>query len=233
MKILGIIPARGGSKGIPRKNIKALAGKPLLAYTSQEALKSQCLSRVILSTEDDEIATVGRQLGLEVPFLRPCELSLDDTPSLLVIQHALRELQLREDYVPDLVVILQPTSPFRTVKHIDESIRILLASEADSLVSVVDVPHNMNPNSLMRVIEGDFIAPILPIDELNNRRQTKPKFLARNGAAVYVCRTHVLLASNSLFGENIIGYRMSKLHSIDIDDEEDWFIAEVLKKNGI
>ena len=231
-KIVAIIPARGGSKTIPRKNIKKLAGKPLLAYTAKASLDSKLLSRIILSTEDEEIQQTGLNFGLEVPFTRPAKLARDDTPGLPVIQHALRTLEERENYRPDIIVVLQPTSPLRKSKHIDEALKIFLSRDADSLVSVTQVPHNMNPYSVMKLQEDGTVEPFLDYDENKNLRQQKPKFYARNGAAIYICTYECLMKKNSLYGDTTLPYFMKKEESLDLDDEVDWQIAELaLKKN--
>ena len=236
LNILAIIPARGGSKGIPRKNIKLLVGKPLLAYTVEAALVSTYLARIVLSTEDKEIADVGKKFGADVPFLRPVELAQDDTPALPVFQHVIRELGIRENYQPDIIVILQPTSPLRDAQHIDEAIEIFLQSQADSLVSVVEVPHNMNPYSVMKLETDGSITSFLPYDETKNIRQIKPKFYARNGAAIYICTYDCLMRRNSLYGNKTIPYFMKKEESFDIDDQVDWEIIETFissKRTGI
>lgn len=230
-EILAIIPARGGSKGVKRKNIKNLGGKPLLYYSANAALKSKFISRTILSTEDKEIANIGIGLGLEVPFMRPKKIAKDETPSLFVFQDVLEKLKKFHNYTPDVVVILQPTSPFRSEKHIDEAINIFLSNNADSLVSIIDVPHNFSPNSIMKLTNNNYIKDYINTNELNNQRQKKQKFFARNGAAIYITTPKCILKKNSIFGGKIIGYKMSKLDSIDIDDEEDWIVAEALNSN--
>lgn len=227
-EILAIIPARGGSKGIPRKNIKKLAGKPLLAYTAKSALQSRYLSKVLLSTDDFEIAEIGKKLGLEVPFMRPKGLAKDNSPSLPVFQHVLKELESRDGYIPDIVVILQPTSPFRSSKHIDEAISLFLRNKVDSVVSIVEVPHNMNPYSVMELSNEGTLHPFLLSKENLNIRQMKPKFYARNGAAIYVCNRKNIIEDNSLFGTVSMAYIMNKIESIDIDTTFDWMIAECL-----
>lgn len=229
-KVLAIIPARGGSKGVPRKNIRELFGVPLLGYTAIAAANSNYIQRAVLSTDDDEIASVGQKWGIEVPFLRPGSLALDDSPSLPVFQFTLNELEDREGYVPDLVVVLQPTSPFRTSIHIDQAIQQYINSEADSLVSIVKIPHNMSPSSAMVKGREGYLEGLVAFDELRHQRQMKPVSYARNGAAIYVTTPENILGRNSLFGRRIVGYEMSKLDSIDIDDEEDWAIAEALIK---
>lgn len=226
MEILALIPARGGSKRIPRKNIKIFSGNPLLSYTARASLKSSLLDRVVLTTDDEEIRNIGLSMGIEAPFLRPKELAKDNTPSLPVIIHALEFLEESENYKPDIIVILQTTSPLRTSKHIDDAVKIFLESDADSLVSVTEVPHNMNPYSVMKLQEDGTIKPFLKYDENNNLSQKKPVFYARNGAAIYICSYNCLLKKKSLYGEKIVPFFMSKEESFDIDDDVDWKIAE-------
>ena len=183
------------------------------------------LSRTILSTEDEEIREIGAQLGLEIPFIRPQQFAQDDTPTLPVIQHAVSVLQ-KEGFHANTIVILQPTSPLRTAQHIDDAIDIFLNHEVDSLVSVVEVPHNVNPYSVMTLELGGTVKPFLPLAERENLRQKKPKFYARNGAAIYICTYHCLMKKNSIYGEKILPYLMKKEDSFDIDDELDWWIVE-------
>lgn len=214
MKILGIIPARGGSKGIPKKNIKLLGGRPLIAYTIEAALGSS-LDRVIVSTDCPEIAAAASSCGAEV-MMRPAELAEDSTPTLPVLQDVLR----RAGGSFDAVMTLQPTSPFRTAAHINEAIEIFRAdSEADSLVSVVEVPHAFTPQKIM-TFDGRYVAGSTEV----KRRQETEKYYARNGAAIYITRTEKL--SECVFGGKILPYFMKKIDSFDIDDPEDWEIAE-------
>ena len=183
--VLGLIPARGGSSGIPRKNIIPMAGRPLLSYTCEAALGSRVLSRVVLSTDDEEIAGVGRHCGVEVPFLRPADLARDDTPSVRVAQHALDWLREREGWEADVLVLLQPTSPLRLSHHIDEALDRMVDGEAETVVSVVPVPHRYHPYAIMSARNGyleDFWQTPLPFDRF--RRQNLPTFYARNGPAI-------------------------------------------------
>lgn len=227
-EILAIIPARGGSKGIPRKNIKRLCGKPLLSYTIEAAKNSDYISRIILSTEDDEIASIGKNLGIDVPFMRPHSLAQDDTPSLPVFQHVLELLLKKENYKPEIVIILQPTSPLRVSRHIDEALKKFLDSGADSLVSVMDVPHNMSPHSVMFFNEEGYLSNYIEQNELTNIRQLKPRFVARNGAAVYITTYSLLMERNKILGGKVIPYYMSKIESLDLDDLSDWIVAEAI-----
>jgi CMP-N,N'-diacetyllegionaminic acid synthase len=224
VNVLGVVPARGGSKGIPNKNLVMLAERPLLAYTADAARQSRRLSRCIVSTDDETIAEAARRLGFEVPFLRPCELACDDTPMLPVLQHAAREVG-RAASPPDAVVLLQPTSPLRRAVHIDAAIDLLETSGADSVVSVVEVPHQFNPMSVMRVEDGRLQSFL--DGPLITRRQDKPRVYARNGPAVLVVRTHVLEAG-SLYGSDSRPLAMTASESVDIDGPEDLVLAEIL-----
>lgn len=218
MRTLAVIPARGGSKGLPRKNIRLLGGKPLIAHTIEAALAS-IIDRTVVSTDDSEIADVARSYGAEV-LHRPPDLARDDTPTLPVLRHALEACGGGFD----AVVTLQPTSPLRSSHHIDEALRAFAShTTADSMVSVVRVPHHMTPGSLMRNVNGLLVhydsaqAAVL-------RRQDKAVLYARNGAAIYVTRTETL--PHGILGQQILPYLMDKATSIDIDDAEDFALAE-------
>ena len=226
MNILGLIPARGGSKGIPHKNIVTLAGKPLLAYTCEAALGSQELDRVILNTDDKEIAEIGRDYGVEVPFYRPAELAEDDTPILPVIQHTLSWFQENEGEYFDIVVLLQPTSPLRKSIHIDAAVDLLLGSKANTVVSVQAVPHNFIPSSLMHIDKDGYLKPFME-GELVLRRQEKPLVFARNGPAILAVQRRTI-DSNRLYGDHVLPLTMTSTESIDIDDEIDLLMVEAL-----
>jgi CMP-N-acetylneuraminic acid synthetase len=226
VEILGIIPARGGSKGIPRKNLAPLGGRPLIAYTCDAARESRRLTRVVVSTEDEEIASVSRGFGVEVPFLRPAHLAVDDTPMLDVLVHLVTSLEAHEAYRPGAVVLLQPTSPFRRGPHIDAAVDLLESSGAESVVTVVPVPHQFTPASLLR-LDGDRVVPwtdgAAPL-----RRQDKPRLFARNGPAVLAVRTHVLVEQKTLYGADTRGLAMTAADSLDIDDAFDLEVADLL-----
>ena len=229
MEILGLIPARGGSKAIPHKNIALLAGQPLLAYTCEAALESDSLTRVVLSTDDDVIAKMGRGCGVEAPFMRPHELALDDTPSLAVAQHALRWLNDHEHWRADVLVLLQPTSPLRRGRHVDEALDLMLRSSADTIVSVTEVPHRYSPYSAMKLIEGylvDFWQDSLQFDRY--QRQDLPTLYARNGPALLATRTDVLMEKNTFYGPRVVPYVMDFQDSIDIDGPFDMELASWL-----
>ncbi|MEO8682301.1 MAG: acylneuraminate cytidylyltransferase family protein [Vicinamibacterales bacterium] len=231
MKVLGIVTARGGSKGIPGKNLKLLAGKPLLAHTIQVARSCGALDRVILSTEDEAIAAAGRELGCDVPFMRPSDLARDETPHLPVIQHAVRWMAERVGYKPDAVMILQPTSPLRTAADIRESIELLDRSGADSVLSVSEVPAHHHPMRTLRLdANGEAVLFVTgdPVRKRINRRQDLPEAWAMNGA-IYACLTRLLLADDaSLYGDRVVAYKMPAERSISIDDLHDWAEAERL-----
>lgn len=224
MRVLGLIPARGGSKGVPRKNIKLLAGRPLLAYTADAALAARSLARVVLSTEDEEIAAVGRACGLDVPFMRPAVLAEDTTPTLPVVTHALNELGAVGECF-DAVCLLQPTNPLRSSADIDACVRMLEMS--DTVLSVLPVPYEYNPHwvyfqdesGMLRLSTGEA-API-------PRRQELPPAYHRDGS-VYVTRTEVILSEGSLYGKRVMGYPIARERSVNIDTLEDWQRVEIL-----
>lgn len=226
MRVLGIIPARGGSKGVPRKNIRLLAGKPLLAWTAEAALAAKRLTRVVLSTDDAEIAETGRRLGLEVPFLRPAELAQDHTPALPVAQHALAFVEADGDRY-DAVCLLQPTNPLRRAEQIDGCIELLESSLADSVATVLPVPHQYNPHWVffpaadgsLRIATGE--ATPIP------RRQDLPVCFHREGS-VYLTRRGALVQGNSLYGARMMGYQVRAEESVNIDSPDDWQRAEAM-----
>lgn len=224
MRILGLIPARGGSKGVPRKNIRLLNGKPLLAYTAESALQAKTLTRVILSTEDEKIAEIGKSCGLEAPFMRPAELAQDTTPSLAVVRHALLTLkESGEDF--DAVCLLQPTNPLRRTEDIDACIGLFIESNADSVISVLPVPHEYNPKWVFWQ-NGDGKMSLSTGDtEIIPRRQDLPPAFHRDGS-VYVTRSEIVINRRSLYGEKILGYEMPPEFSANIDTEEDWKAVE-------
>jgi CMP-N-acetylneuraminic acid synthetase len=218
MRLLAVIPARGGSKGIPRKNLREVGGRPLIVWTIAAARSASCLDRIVVSTDDRDIANISREAGAEV-LLRPTELAGDDTPTRPVLKHA-HDLLSAEGFVAAAVVTLQPTSPLRRPHHIVEAVAQFSADpSADSLVSVIDVPHVFHPQSVMRRDEAGYLAPYLPAEPTPTRRQDKPAVFARNGAAVYITRASRL--DEYVFGGRLLGYRMSPEDSLDIDTLDD------------
>ncbi|KIA85249.1 cytidylyltransferase domain-containing protein [Flavobacterium sp. AED] len=230
MRILGFIPARGGSKGVPGKNIKLLNGKPLLQYTAEIALESQYLTDVILSSEDTQIISVAKSLGIQVPFIRPLALSEDKTPTIDVIIHALRWFE-NQNIIFDAVCLLQVTSPFRTVKFLDRAIEKFIISGCDSLVSVQKVPHEYNPHWTFEVnLEGN-LKIATGEDQIISRRQELPIAYHRDGN-IYIIKTEVLLQQHSLFGKSISFIESSPELYVNIDTIADWEKAEQIIKNN-
>lgn len=229
--ILGVIPARGGSRGVPGKNVRLLRGKPLLAYTIREALKSRYLQRLVLTTDDAEIAAAGRRLGAETPFIRPAALAGDRVTDLPVFRHCLEWLAANEGLAPDVVAHLRPTAPLRTVEHIDAGIRLLLDHpEADAVRSVC--PVGQHPLKTWSV-DGGALRPFVPEDvhgirEAYNRpRQELPAAYVQNGA-VDVVRTRVILEERSMTGRVIVPLVMDEAVSVNIDSRIDWRLAEIM-----
>ncbi|MEE3046816.1 MAG: acylneuraminate cytidylyltransferase family protein [Pseudomonadota bacterium] len=223
MKVLAIIPARGGSKGIPHKNIRELAGKPLIAYSIEAARAASGIDRIIVSTDDVDIADISRSYGAEI-LMRPSSLAEDQTPTRDVLWFHACELQA-EGYRPDVVLTLQPTSPLRKSRHIEEAIKLFLSyPNADSLVSCVRVPHHFHPRSVMKINDEGFAEHFLDEKELPLRRQDKSPVIARNGAAIYLTRTPNL--RDYVFGGNLLPYMMNAVDSLDIDTFEDFELAE-------
>lgn len=227
-KILAIIPARGGSKSIPKKNIKPFLGKPLIAWVLEALKKSQVAGRIIVSTDDEEIATLSKQYGAEVPFMRPAELAQDSTPTLPVLQHALKWLKDNEGYDPEVVLLSQATSPGVLALHFKEGMKLFLSSGADSVISLVGVPANYSPHWQFNLKEEGRIdlATGESVTRVIRRRQDLPKTFIRN-SALYIFKPHLLFSDDpSFYGEDVRGYVMEDKFNIDIDTPEDWVVAE-------
>lgn len=225
LDILALIPARGGSKTVPRKNIKLLNGKPLIYYTIREAKKSKYLSHIIVSTEDKEIAKIAREYGAEV-IPRPLELAKDDTPSLPVYQQVIRHLEEAENFHPGIIVILQPTSPLRLVQDIDRAIEKFLQTNCDSVVSVCEAEC---PPYWMYTLEKDKLKSVIEGGDKIIRRQDAPKVYRLNGA-VYVTHRDIIMKDNRVLGSDTRAYIMPLERSVDIDTELDFKFAELLMK---
>ena len=226
--ILGLIPARGGSKGIPRKNLYPILGKPLIAYSIEAAQQSRLLTHVVVSTDDDEIADEANRMGARVPFMRPSEFAGDQSNAFGVIQHAV-DFYRQSGIEFELLVYLQPTSPLRDAQMIDDCITLMMASDADSLVSVMDVPHQFSPDSQMQAHQG-YVKPVTgKVGRL--RRQEKTQYVARNGPAILITRPSTLIDTQSLYGERILSYKMNRLDSMDIDEADDiWLVEQASKR---
>ncbi len=228
MRILGIIPARGGSKGVPGKNIKLLNGKPLLAYTTEVALRSQFLSKVILSSDDDQIIETAKNGNVEVPFVRPAELSRDDSPTINVVIHALKWFEEKNIFF-DAVCLLQPTSPFRTPEFLDEAIHKFIKTDCDSLVSVLKVPHEYNPHWTFEVNQNGNLKIATGESNIIGRRQDLPEAYHRDGS-IYMVKTAIVLEKYSLYGEKIAFIESPSEWYVNIDTISDWEKAEKLSK---
>lgn len=227
MKILAIIPARGGSKGVPGKNIKVLGGKPLIAYTIESALQSALLTTILVSTDSLEIMQIAQQWKAEVPFQRPAELAEDDTTSLAVVQHALRFYEEKGELF-DAVCLLQPTSPFREVGFIDAAVQQFIVSKADSLISVLPVPHEYNPHWTFEADDKGYLTVVTGELKLIPRRQELPNAYHRDGA-LYLIKTAVV-KEGSLYGEKLSYIESNLKYYVNIDSIDDWNKAEHLLK---
>jgi CMP-N-acetylneuraminic acid synthetase len=229
-QVLGVIPARGGSRGIPRKNLVPLAGTPLLGYTIRAAQGSRRLTRTILSSEDEEIRAVARSLGADVPFVRPAGLATDEASSLSVVTHALQFVENEEGHEYDFVCLLQPTCPLRTAYDIDRAIAMLEQSDADAIVSLarVEEPHPIK----MMLVSDDVIHPLFPEQWRETvRRQDLPPAFYLNGA-IYCVRRAVLLGQESMWGKKTLAYVMPAERSVNIDSTLDIQRAECLLRGA-
>jgi CMP-N,N'-diacetyllegionaminic acid synthase len=232
--IVAIVPARGGSKTVPRKNIKDLCGKPMIAYAFEEARRSRFVERIVVSTDDPEIADVARKWGAEVPFLRPDSLSGDAVTDLPVFQHALTWLEEKGGYVPELVVHLRPTAPLRRAEHIDLGIRLLIEGDYDAVRSVTRAgqhPYKMwrlDEGRLSPYIHGEMAIP----DAYNMPRQSLPQALVQNGS-VDVAWRKTVMELGSMTGNRIGGFEMGEEESVNVDSMTDFVLAEILMKQRL
>lgn len=218
--VLAVIPARGGSKRLPRKNIKELAGKPLIAWTIEEAKKSKYIDKLILSSEDEEIINVAKMWGCEVPFKRPKKFAQDDTPGVEPVLHV---LQMLPGY--DYVVLLQPTSPLRTVEDIDGCLMECIVANSNSCISVTEA--EKSPFWMYTLTDEKTLQPIIEQKEDHLRRQENPMVYVLNGA-VYIARCDWLMDNKSFRDSKTMAYVMPKKRSIDVDEEIDFKMAESL-----
>ncbi|HPS32540.1 MAG TPA: acylneuraminate cytidylyltransferase [Anaerolineaceae bacterium] len=224
-EVLALIPARGGSKGIPRKNIREFAGAPLIAWSIAAALRAETVTRVIVSTDDEEIAAVAREWGAETPFLRPAELAQDDTADYPVFRQALDWLAAHEDYRPEVVVQLRPTSPVRPLHLVDDAVRLLLAHpDADCVRGVV--PSGQNPYKMWKIdAESGRMLPLLQVEGLaepyNAPRQSLPKTYWQTGH-IDAIQVSTILEKGSLTGDEIWPLMIDPRYTVDIDTPADW-----------
>jgi CMP-N-acetylneuraminic acid synthetase len=229
MRVLGVVTARGGSKGIPGKNLKRLAGQPLIWHTLQSAAASGAFERVIVSTDDHAIANFARVHGCEVPFMRPAELAQDETPHLPVLQHAVAWMKEQEGYQPEAVMILQPTSPLRRAEDIRQAIQLLETSGADSVLTVSAVSAHVHPLRMLRVADDGTARLYVsgaPVRTRVNRRQDLPPAWRMNGQ-IYLFRVGVLSGPHpSLYGDRTVALPIPAPYDASLDDPEDWGAAE-------
>lgn len=227
MKILAIIPARSGSKGLPGKNIKPLLQHPLIGYSIKAALESEHITRVTVNTDDEEIASIAKNYGAEIPFIRPAYLAEDLSTDLEVFTHQLQWMKENENYVPDIIVQLRPTSPVRFVKWIDEAIEKLLQSNADSIRAVTESP--LTPYKMWRLTGEDAMQPLLQEPSIkeayNQPRQNLPVIYWQTGT-MDVIRTNVITELSSMSGKTILPFIIEKKYAIDIDDVNSFYKAE-------
>lgn len=227
-KVLGVITARGGSKGIPGKNIKPLLGKPLIGYTIEAAKASGVFDRLILSTDDQQIADVAKGFGCEVPFIRPADLAADKSSHLPVMQHAIQWMKEKENYIPDYVMILQPTSPLRQPEHIKEAVAMIEKTGADSVLSISEIPENFSPHKAM-VVSGDGLLTLIngsPVRMRTARRQDLPTAYWSVGS-VYLFKTSLLdSAEPNFYGDKVSPLIIDKKYVVDINIPADWEEAE-------
>ncbi len=230
MEVLAFIPARAGSKGIPGKNMVDLNGKPLLWYSFEAAKKSKYITRIVMSTDDEGFAQYGRENGIDI-LMRPEELSNDTALIKDVIAFHLKDMA-REGYEPDIIVLLQPTSPLRTARHIDEALEKMINDpEGDAVVSLVEVPHEYLPMKIMKMVEDGSVRFYQEDGERFVTRQTLPKLYARNGAAVYAVYREAFLETGSLYGHRCLPYIMGEEESVDIDSYFELFLVESIMKH--
>lgn len=226
--VLAIITARGGSKGIPRKNVKLLAGKPLIAWTIEAALECSGLSRTVVSTNDSEIAQICRKWGAEVPFMRPAKLALDNSPHMDAILHAVEWLMIHENWYPDYVMLLQPTSPLRTAQDIDAAVALAIQRNADGIVSVSEAP--AHPYLIKGIKEDGSMFDFMKKPEGYLHRQSFAPAYVVNGA-IYLARRDVLLTRHTWYTERTYAYIMPPERSLDIDTPWDFYLADLILRD--
>ncbi|OVE81681.1 N-acylneuraminate cytidylyltransferase [bacterium K02(2017)] len=227
--ILGVIPARGGSKGIPNKNIYPINGFPLISYTIKTALQSKLLSRCIVSTDSNKIANVAKEYHADVPFIRPQQHATDQALAIDVIKHAVLEMESLDNCQYDYIVMLQPTTPLKIAEDIDAVINKLIKANCDTVVSLVDV--GADHPARMYTIESDKMVPVMDEGVVMSPRQDLPSIYIRNGA-VYACKRDVIFEHNAMIGTDCRGYVMPAERSVNIDVKTDLILAEYYLKNS-
>lgn len=228
MKVLGVIPARGGSKGIPNKNIKLLMDIPLICYTITSSQKSKLLDSLVVTTDSEKIAQLSKERGARVPFIRPKNLATDKSEAIPTIQHAVIETEKIDGLKYDIVVMLQPTCPFTTPRDIDNAITNIINSGCDSVISVVDVGAH-HPFRMKRITDKKELIDLIPEAKENTPRQSLPKIYIRSGD-IYAVRRDVLINQNTFKGDKSMALIIPEERAINIDTYRDWALAELYKK---
>jgi len=224
---LGLVPARGGSRTIPRKNVRLLAGRPLIEHVLGAITASGAADRIVVSTDDEEIAAVARSAGAETPFLRPAELAGDDVPGIVIVEHALEWLAAEEGYEPEFVLLVQPTEPFVRPEQIRAAFELLVERGADSAITTVEVPRNFHPFHV-RVADGEgFLRFDRPDDHAAHptRQSDPPRYAFGN---LYWFRREAFLAERQVEPGRRVGLPIDPLSALDLNTEEDWRLAELL-----
>ncbi len=228
--ILGIIPARAGSKGVPRKNVRLVGDKPMVAWTWTAARAAPSISRLIVSTDDLEVEKLAKSAGIDVPFRRPSELAGDTVSAFAVVEHALSWLEHNEAYRPDYVFWLQPTSPLRTTADIETA--VALASERNASAIVGVYPVNKHPYWMKKLLPDGSIENFMPLDREYNRRQDMPIVYAISGA-VYLIRREVLLEQKTFFPKGALAYVMPAERSLDVDSLSDLHLIDLILRDKV
>lgn len=223
--VLALIPARGGSRAIPRKNIREFCGKPLIAHTILAARGSSLVDRVVVSTDDEEIATVAREYDAQVPVLRPAQLAADTSPVMDAVVHMLDHLKNSEGYAPTHVLLLQTTSPLRQSADIDASIELLEKSGADSLVSMC-----RTEQGLYCLDERGFVETLFDGYSSSNRQELRPTYKL-DGSMIYLLKTDVLLKERSFLAGSVVAYEVPRWRAVDLDEPQDFVVGELIARN--
>lgn len=226
-RIVALIPARGGSKGLPRKNVKPLLGRPLIAWTIKQANESRYIDRIIVSTDDKEIAEISKSYGAEVPFMRPDELATDKAIFMDLVLHAMNSIE-KNDKVYDILVLLQPTSPLRASEDIDNAVRLLFEKKARAVVSVCEAEHH--PLKADILPHNGCMKNFTKKENLDKNRQELGTFYRLNGA-IFLAYCDYIRSQESFFGDEVFAYIMPQDRSVDIDSKVDFKLAETLKRS--
>jgi len=231
LTLLGIIPARSGSKGVPDKNVREVGGKPLIAHTIEDAIRSKRLDEFLVSTDSERYAEIARDAGAQVPFIRPEELATDDALTIDVVKHAINEFELRHEQKVDATILLQPTAPLRTTEDIDAAVELFLQSDAESLITCYESV-DAHPNYMYERGSEDRVVAVRDQTNVPDRRQDFEPVYLRNGA-VYISTRELVFDDGRVYGERPVAYKMSQNRSINVDEEFDLKLAQLLiEENG-